>query len=225
MKTHVVTAMPSDSPHDAAGRSAGCIRDRREQFKPRLVFLFSGHMIDAPGRAEPRFPAAEEAVAAQAINDTLITLGAGPEDLALCSGACGGDILFAESSLQRGLHLEMRLPCAVPAFLEKSVTFAGEGWRSRFYRIAENPLTTLFILPDDPLPFAVSENAYVRTNLWLLESTFARGEEKVHFICLWNRQEGDGSGGTAQMYYEVIKRTGQVHVLDTNTLFSRGGTS
>ncbi|ENO83944.1 hypothetical protein C667_24449, partial [Thauera phenylacetica B4P] len=26
--------------------------------QPRRVILFSGHMIDAPGRAEPRFPPA-----------------------------------------------------------------------------------------------------------------------------------------------------------------------
>jgi hypothetical protein len=26
------------------------------RWKPRLVFLFSGHIVDAPGRAEPRFP-------------------------------------------------------------------------------------------------------------------------------------------------------------------------
>ena len=41
-----------------------------KKFKPprklRYVFLFSGHMIDAPGRPEPRFPADKEKIAGQA---------------------------------------------------------------------------------------------------------------------------------------------------------------
>ena len=30
---------------------------------PRKVVLFSGHMIDAPGRKKPRFPSDKEAIA------------------------------------------------------------------------------------------------------------------------------------------------------------------
>ena len=199
------------------------VRDKtaslQTQRQPRRVILFSGHMIDAPQRPEPRFPAAQEAVAARAINDSLDTLGAGPEDLAFCSGACGGDILFAEACLKRGVSLEVRLPFDIPAFLEKSVTFAGEVWCTRFYAIKDNPLTTLLIMPDEP-GSSDGDNPYARTNLWLLDSSLAWGEDKVHFICLWNRQGGDGPGGTEHMYDEVNKRTGQVHVLDTNILFT-----
>jgi hypothetical protein len=181
-------------------------------------------MIDAPDRAEPRFPAALETVAAGAISDTLDTLKAGPEDLALCSGACGGDILFAESCLQRGVRMEVRLPFAIAVFLEKSVTFAGEEWQTRFYAIKENHLTTLFILPEKPGPSPTDENPYERTNIWLLDSALAWGEQKIHFICLWNRNGSDSPGGTGQMYKEASTRIKQVHVLDTNKLFIHGGT-
>ena len=116
----------------------------------------------------------------------------------------------------------MRLPFAIATFLEKSVTFAGEEWRTRFYAIKDNPLTTFFIMPDELGPTPAEVSPYVRTNLWLLDSALALGEEKVHFICLWNRQGGDGAGGTEHMYNEVNKRTGQVHVLDTNILFAQG---
>lgn len=237
MKPHASIAMPFGSKPDASGQvinfnhvfeeyiiTVETMAGLRARWRPRRVFLFSGHMIDAPDRPEPRFPAAQEAIAARAISDTLDILGAGPEDLALCSGACGGDILFAEACLQRGVRLEVRLPFAIPTFLEKSVTFAGEEWRTRFYAIKDNPLTTLFIMPDELVPFSADETPYVRTNLWLLYSALAWGEEKVHFICLWNRQGGDGPGGTEHMHDEVNKRTGQVHVLDTNILFAQGGT-
>ncbi len=214
--------MPSDSTHGVSGQTVDSDRGHCELFNPRQVFLFSGHMIDTADRTEPRFPASQEAAATRAINTTLDSLDAGPDDLALCSGACGGDILFAEACLKRGVHLEVRLPFAIPTFLEKSVTFAGEEWQTRFYRITDNPLTTLFILTDEQLPSATNENAYVHTNLWLLDCALAWGEQRVHFICLWNRQGGDDEGGTEHMYNEVYKRTGQVYVLDTKILFKGG---
>jgi hypothetical protein len=58
---------------------------------PRKVMLFSGHMIDAPDRQKPRFPANKEAVAANAIAAALKELGASAGDLSICGGACGGD--------------------------------------------------------------------------------------------------------------------------------------
>src|SRR6516162_2992612 len=56
---------------------------------PRKIALFSGHMIDAPGREKPRFPPDKEPVAAHAIAETLTDLGVGPADLGICGGACG----------------------------------------------------------------------------------------------------------------------------------------
>src|SRR5262249_26096690 len=58
---------------------------------PKTVFLFSGHMIDAPGRKTTRFPPDKEPVAATAIADTLAEIGVAQGDLAICGGACGGD--------------------------------------------------------------------------------------------------------------------------------------
>ena len=195
-----------------------------EPWQPRRVFLFSGHMIDAPDRPTVRFPPDKEPIAAAAIAKKLDELGAGPEDLALCSGACGGDLLFAEACLQRGIRLRVRIPFEIPEFLQRSVSFAGERWRDRFYAMKDNPLTTLLIMPQELGPTPDKANPYVRSNLWQLYNALAWGPEKVHFICLWNRQGGDGPGGTQHLHDEVNKRTGQVHVLDTNILFTEGGT-
>lgn len=71
-------------------------------WQPRQVLLFSGHMIDAPDRKTPRFPADKESIAATKIGEALDKLGAGPGDLALTQGACGGDLLFTEACLARG---------------------------------------------------------------------------------------------------------------------------
>lgn len=182
------------------------------------LFLFSGHMIDAPGRAEPRFPPEKEGAAAQAIAQRLAVLGASPGDLALCGGACGGDLLFAEACLERGLHLEVRIPFQEPMFLQKSVNFAGDQWRDRYYGVKNHGHTTLLVMPDELGELPVRANAYERNNLWQLYSALSWGAEKVHFLCLWNGKGGDGPGGTKHMHDEVLKRSGKVFVIDTNTL-------
>jgi len=188
-------------------------------FEPRFVFLFSGHMIDAPGRKPPRFPADKEKIAAREIAKKLNELDAGPKDLALCGGACGGDLLFAEACLKLGVHLQIRIPFDEPTFLKKSVTFADGNWRDRYYAVKNNKLTTLFVMPEELGPTPENTNPYERNNLWQLYTALSMGPEKVRFICLWDGKGGDGPGGTKHMHDEVKKRAGQVHVLDTNILF------
>ena len=187
-------------------------------FEPRYVFLFSGHMIDAPGRETPRFPAAKEPAAATAITSRLSGLGGGPKDIGLCSGACGGDLLFAEACLERGTHLQVRIPFEEPTFLINSVTFAGGNWRDRYFAVMSNPLTSLFVMTVELGPTPEKANPYERNNLWLLYTALSMGPEKVRFICLWDGKGGDGPGGTKHLHDEVLKRSGKVYVIDTNKL-------
>ena len=51
------------------------------QWRPRRVLLFSGHMVDASDRLNPRFPLAKAPLAEVEIAKVLDQLGAGPEDL------------------------------------------------------------------------------------------------------------------------------------------------
>ena len=89
--------------------------------QPRRVILFSGHMIDAPGRTEPRFPPALAPAAAARIAAALDDLGAGPLDLGLTQGAAGGDLLFAEAAQARALPLLFLQPFGEDEFLARSV--------------------------------------------------------------------------------------------------------
>lgn len=59
------------------------------------VAISSGHMIDAPERKLPRFPAEKSAAVREKIAAQLAQWEIGASDLALCCGACGSDILFA----------------------------------------------------------------------------------------------------------------------------------
>jgi hypothetical protein len=186
---------------------------------PRQVFLFSGHMIDAPDRKEPRFPADKERIAAAAIATQLDELKAGAEDLAFCGGACGGDILFAEACLERGVRVDVRIPFDEPTFLQKSVAFAGGDWSERYFKIKSHANTRVYVLPDELASLPKDANAYARNNLWQLYTALAWEPDKVRFLCLWNRKGGDGFGGTEHMVQIVQKYSGRIYVLDTTKLW------
>jgi hypothetical protein len=183
---------------------------------PRKVLLFSGHMIDAPGRKVSRFPADKVPIAADAIAQTLMLLEAGADDLAVCSGACGGDLLFAEASLMRGLRLDLYIPFDEPEFLAKSVDFADANWRTRFLAVKSHAI--LHVMPDDGTPG--KEDPFERNNLWMLDSAARFGIEKIDFICLWDGQGGDGPGGTQHLMEEVRRKGGRTHWLNTTQLWT-----
>lgn len=198
---------------DTFERAMARLQKPENKWQPRKVFLFSGHMIDAPDRATPRFPADKEAIAAEKIAQALDKLGANSEDLALIQGSNGGDILFAEACLQRGVKLKLLQPFEEPAFIHKSVLPGGDSWRERYYQIKSQANIKAAPIELGEPPKDV--DPYERCNRWLLYSALAYGIDKVQFICLWNGEGGDAPGGTAQMYQEVNEKTGQVIWLDT----------
>ena len=186
-----------------------------DQRQPRQVFLFTGHMIDAPTRANPRFPAAKEPIAAKRIAEALGQLGAGPEDLAFTQGACGGDLLFTEACQQRGVKVQWLQPFDESTFIQKVVVRHGETWYPRYLAAKAKLMSPIRSALQElgPLPRGVDPNE--RCNLWLLSTALSYGVSKVQFICLWDGGGGDGLGGTAHMYQEVNRRTGQVTWIDS----------
>jgi tetratricopeptide (TPR) repeat protein len=190
-----------------------------KRLTPRQVFVFSGHMIDAADRAEPRFPAEKAGIAAAALAAELDKFGAGPGDLALCGGACGGDLLFAEACLARGLRLELRIPFDEPTFLQKSVVYAPGNWTERFYKVKADPKTELLVMPDELGPVPKNSNPYARNNLWQMYNALCWGPDRVRFLCLWNRKQGDAFGGTQHMHEIVQKHSGRVYIIDTTKLW------
>ncbi len=189
-------------------------------FQPRQVLLFSGHMVDAPGRAAPRLPAAKLPQATQALCRVLDGLGAGDGDLLLTQGAAGGDLIFAEACRERGVRVQLLLPLDEPEFIERSVLPSqdGEDWRQRYFELKAALQQAPRVMPDELGPLPKDANAFERCNLWLLHTALAWGPEKVRFVCLWDGGGGDGPGGTAHMYHEVKRRTGRVSWVDTRKL-------
>ena len=184
---------------------------------PRRVFLFSGHMIDVPGRENPRFPAEKEPIARDAVARMLDRLGISSVDLAICGGACGGDLIFAEVALSRGTQLEFYIPFDEPTFLAKSVDFANDYWRDRF--LAAKNRATLHVMPQELGSTPKGEDPYQRNNLWMLRAAGRFGAARIEFVCLWDGQGGDGPGGTQHLMAEVQRQAGRTHWLETAQLW------
>ncbi|MEP7099375.1 MAG: hypothetical protein ABI781_02630 [Burkholderiales bacterium] len=193
-------------------------------FVPRRVLLFSGHRVDAPGRAPARFPSALVPRAAQAIGDALDALGAGPADLAISQAASGGDLLFADACAARGVRLCVMLPMAEPAFIAESVQGSAgtDDWAARYAAMRANlsqpPQVLADVRPDPVDPPWPQADVFRRCNAWLLDTAIAHGVGKLHFICLWDGSDAGGPGGTAHMVREVARVGAPMSWIDTRAL-------
>ena len=182
---------------------------------PRLAILFSGHLMDRPGRLPPRFPPALESAAAGEIALELDRLQAGHDDLALCQAAAGGDLLFLEACQARGLRVQVVLPFDEARFQRESVLPSQNGaqWVRRYAavraRLADAPLT----LQVDP-----GSDPFERCNEWLLSAALHWGADKARFICLWNGGAPSGPGGTAHMVERALQHGLTPRIIDTRML-------
>ncbi len=97
--------------------------------QPPQVVIFGGQPLDSAETPEPLLPTTKLAALKQAIADQLETLDA---RIGYSSAACGADLLFIESLLERGGEAHVVLPCALPDFVEARVAYAGPEWVKRF---------------------------------------------------------------------------------------------
>lgn len=148
-----------------AGRRHGDIASVRRQVKllsPHLdgaaaalaimavprVAVFTGHMIDALGRTQSRFPNQIEPAVATAIDRLIAEIGIG---FGYCSGACGADIVFAERMFAKGAEVNIVLPFSREDFVQTSVAFAGKGWVERFDRVLARAASVSYCVEESHL--------------------------------------------------------------------------
>lgn len=173
--------------------------------------LFSGHMVDAPNRAKPRFPPDRVPQVRQEISEVIRLID--DPDLPAYSGlACGGDLLFAEEWLKTDRPLRAFLPRPVKEFLDESVRFAGNEWVMSFHRVITDPMVNV-VGPDDGM--LRLEDPHTANNLRMLDSANRHGGT-IHGVFLWDGSGGDGPGGTQQLASELLEVGGSVTILDPN---------
>ncbi len=182
------------------------------------VILFSGHMIDRPGRPVPRFPPDLVDRVRVELGRALDSMELGCGDVGICGAACGGDLLFAGEALDRGLRLEVFLGGSEDHHLDHSVSFAGEDWVTR-YRI----LTGSTRVAVRCLSSSSEEALYCEVNQAMLERAIRLAPTGVTLLVLQDRSSTpDGPGGTEDMRRRVLAAGGTVRTLDLAALRGDG---
>jgi hypothetical protein len=193
--------------------------------------VFSGHMIDASGRPQPRFPPDKEEVAFQAILDNLGEINAAAEEedgvelLGIAGASDGGDLLFHEACHELGIRTHVLLPVPELVYRATALSRQASRWAERYYaalRRAEKPVRTLARNLTMPgwLATRPDYDLWQRSNRWILHHAWATTTTgRVTVLALWNGQLGDGRGGVADMVARGRLRGADVVTLDTVALF------
>ncbi len=187
--------------------------------------LFTGHMIDAPDRAQERFPAGAAPAVRAAIEAKLREVmeeSFGKELIGIAGGACGGDIIFHEVCASLGIKTELYLALPREAFINESVAFAGDDWVERFDRL----YTTLpyrILSHQKALPAWLEkrrpyDSLWPRANLWMLYNALANDALNMTLVALWDGKGGDGEGGTAHMVKLARESGGTTERIDLTAL-------
>ena len=192
--------------------------------KAPRVLLFTGHMIDKPGR-EPRFPntPAAEAQARRMIRDEVVKEQAlaNARIVGISGGACGADILFHEICAELNIPTELYLALPPDQFCVTSVAHAGPDWIERFEalykRLAPHVLGNTEELPVW-LRAKPNYGIWQRNNLWMLFNALAKNSEDLTLIALWDRGKADGPGGTEDLVAQVRQRGQKALILPAERL-------
>jgi hypothetical protein len=181
-----------------------------------LSLIFTGHMVDLPGRSQARFPAALVGVARKAIEACVGRQTQGYEKSEVtgyASLARGGDILFHEVCREHNFATVVVLPFPPERFIRTSVEGAEGDWLGRFQKLwNETPSSHRHVLD---LPH--SDRAYAICNQRILD--LAREGGEVQLIALWDGGGGDGPGGTADLARRAEGVSGRkAEIIDPHSL-------
>jgi hypothetical protein len=188
------------------------------------VVVCSGHMIDRADRPQSRFPASKEKLVRDRLIQQLNLWGIGGGDLAICGGAQGSDILFAECCMNLGATVHLFIPLPQSEFLDRSVHLDGTDWEHRYFELLKNPHVSVFFLEDflkkNPEILSITNNVFATNNLWMIHATLtATRSEDLFAILIWDeRNQGDGSGGTADFAAQIRQSQGQVVIINPTKL-------
>jgi class 3 adenylate cyclase len=164
-------------------------------FRFPTVVVFSGHLLDQPQRAVPRFPAEMASAVKSEIRSRVQKLNA---RIGYGSGACGADILFHEVMLESGGEVHVVLPYERQVFLRTSVNVLGQGeWGKRFEKILAKACEVQELSPHDPGNDATALQFGNRILHGLARLRAEQLETQLVPLAVWDGKAGDGPGGTA----------------------------
>jgi hypothetical protein len=194
---------------------------RRSEPRFAKVVIGSGHMIDRPDRKPERFPARKEAVVRTQMAAQLDEWKVGAGDLAICGGARGADILFAELCAERGAEVWLMIPLAEAGFLEESVRLPDSDWEDRYFDLRSRKGVMTFFQTERLKSPPKGVSVFARNNLWMVNTARVEVDQPRHLraLLVWDEQaEGDGPGGTADCAARVRGLGGRTGIVNPTRL-------
>lgn len=179
----------------------------------RKVLVASGHMIDKPDRPKERFPARKEAVVRERLARQLESWDVGASDLAICGGARGGDILFAELCAERGAEVWLMLALPEKEFLKESVRLPESDWEQRYYDLRKREGVKVYLQSERLKQPPAGASVYSRNNLWMINTARVEADDpkNLYAVLVWDEQPtGDGAGGTSDFAARIKDLGGQL---------------
>jgi class 3 adenylate cyclase len=186
------------------------IREKIQGAFPTLgIVAFSGHVLDRPG-SDPRFPPEAEEMAKLKIESALEEMDA---SCGYSSAACGTDIIFLESMIDRGAETHVFLPFAKEEFIETSVRRAGGNWVARFESVLDQATSIHYVTKDG---YNGEDTLYTFCNDVLLGFAAMRGrgmDEDPRLLVFWDGQPG-AEGGTGELVKKWKKNFNEPLIID-----------
>lgn len=181
---------------------------------PRIA-VFSGHLIDAPNRPQPRFPPHLETQVYQALRQKLAEHNI---QFGYACAACGSDILFLEAILERSGEIHMVLPYPEAQFRQDCVDIIpGSNWGERFQRLLQSA-TSVSVAVNSVYEEDTSIYEYTHRLLHGLGKMRAQTlDTELVPMAVWDGKPGDGFGGTATMVETWQKWGYQVEIIHPQT--------
>jgi tetratricopeptide (TPR) repeat protein len=171
------------------GRAPDKKHPRKKGKNNGRAFLFTGYMVDFPGKEKKTFPADKENEIRHDIEKKLDSFKLVPDDRAFIAGlSAGSEIIFAEICAERGMKVKVFLPLPEAEYIQEFVSPAGDGWVERFYKIRNHPLVDEMYQTENVGAPKKGDDTYERNNRWALYSSLGLGIDRVRLIALWNGQ-------------------------------------
>jgi tetratricopeptide repeat protein/adenylate/guanylate cyclase family protein len=152
---------------------------------PPRAMHFCGHMFAADPETEAR------------LRDEIDELLA-REDVGFAYGAlaCGGDLLIAETVLDRGMPLHVVLPFDEEDFLAQSVRPGGEGWEARYRRCIDRAASVLHASDMEYFgaPAQYGYGSRMAMGMARLRAAHLGGEAVQ--VAIWDGKDSNGPAGT-----------------------------
>jgi len=192
--------------------------------------VFTGHMIDAPDRSHPRFPAGQESAARDAIREKVTEIkGAvekeqGAEIIGIAGASDGGDLLFHEVCHDLGIKTHVLLPVPELVYRATALSRQPSRWAERYHAVLRSADKVRTLARSNTMPGWLAArpdyDMWQRNNRWILHHAWAiTATDRVSVLALWNGQVGRYKGGVADMVAAGLHRSADVVTLDTVTLF------